>query len=88
MLDDPHPEPPEASSTPEKTESLSPAEDRFRTCRWRAAPDGGGGAYCSHRDVQPFAGTTGFNPEAWCLDCAFFKLRRTPKKRNPTQLEY
>ena len=26
----------------------------------------------------------GFDPEAWCPDCAFFKLRRTPKKRSPT----
>jgi hypothetical protein len=24
---------------------------------------------------------TSFNPEAWCPDCTFFKLRRTPKKR-------
>jgi hypothetical protein len=24
------------------------------------------------------AGTTGFDPEAWCPDCAFYKLRRTP----------
>lgn len=85
MFDDPHTEPPDASPTPEKTES--PAEERFRTCRWHAAPDGGV-AYCSHRDVQPFAGTTGFSPEAWCPDCAFFKLRRTPKKRNPAQLEH
>ncbi len=23
-------------------------------------------------------GTDGFNPEAWCPDCAFFKLRRAP----------
>jgi hypothetical protein len=35
-----------------------------------------------HRDVLPIAGTS-FNPEAWCPDCAFFKLRRTPKKRSP-----
>jgi hypothetical protein len=28
------------------------------------------------------AGTTSFDPEAWCPDCKFFKLRRTPKKRD------
>lgn len=26
---------------------------------------------------------TSFNPEAWCPDCQFYKLRRTPKKRSP-----
>jgi len=37
--------------------------------------------YCSNRDVLPYAGKGGFDPEAWCPDCAFYKLRRTPKKR-------
>ena len=34
-----------------------------------------------HQEVKPYAGTTGFDPEAWYLDCEHFKLRRTPKKR-------
>ncbi len=42
---------------------------------------------CGHRDVLPIAGTS-FNPEAWCPDCPFFKLRRTPKKRTPDDYRY
>jgi hypothetical protein len=34
------------------------------------------------------AGTVGFNPEAWCPDCTFYKLRRTPKKRDPDEYRY
>lgn len=37
--------------------------------------------HCTHRDVLPMAGKEGFNPEAWCNDCAFFKAKRTPRKR-------
>ena len=29
-----------------------------------------------------------FNPEAWCPDCQFYKLRRTPKKREPDDYRY
>ena len=39
-------------------------------------------------DVLPMAGTTGFDPEAWCPDCQFYKLRRTPKKRSPDEYSY
>lgn len=63
-----------ASETPE-----SPGQERFNTCRWRAAPEDG--QFCTHRDVLPFAGKEGFSAEAWCPDCTFFKVRRTPKKR-------
>jgi hypothetical protein len=38
--------------------------------------------------VLPLAGTTGFDPAAWCPDCAFYKLRRTPKKRSPDEYRY
>ena len=55
---------------------------RFKSCRWRRPPDEGTEC-CGHRDVLPIAGTTGFDPEAWCPECAFYKLRRTPKKRSP-----
>jgi hypothetical protein len=56
------------------------AAQRFETCRWRANPDNGGSPHCTHRDVLPYAGTNGFNPAAWCPDCAFFKMRRGTRK--------
>jgi hypothetical protein len=61
-------------------QTVSPAVERFRSCRWRATPDAG--EFCTHRDVLPFAGKEGFNPESWCPECGFYKLRRTPKKRD------
>jgi hypothetical protein len=65
----------------------SPAVERFRSCRWKAGPDAGGD-FCTHRDVLPFAGKEGFKPESWCPDCAFYKLRRTPKKRERLDFTY
>ena len=59
---------------------------KFKSCRWRRPPEDGPEC-CGHRDVLPIAGTS-FNPEAWCPDCAFFKLRRTPKKRSPDDYRY
>jgi len=59
---------------------LSAADARFKSCRWRATPDQG--PFCTHRDVLPFAGKEGFSADSWCLECAFYKLRRTPKKRD------
>ena len=67
--------------------ALSEAVIKFKSCRWRRPPDEGPEC-CGHRDVLPMAGTTGFDPEAWCPDCSFFKLRRTPKKRNPEDYRY
>jgi hypothetical protein len=64
---------------PSSDAPMSPAMARFKSCRWRRPPEDGPEC-CGHRDVLPIAGTS-FNPEAWCPDCAFFKLRRTPKKR-------
>jgi hypothetical protein len=58
---------------------VSAAVMKFKSCRWRRPPEDGPEC-CGHRDVLPIAGTS-FNPEAWCPDCEFFKLRRTPKKR-------
>jgi hypothetical protein len=60
---------------------ISPAAQRFETCRWRQAAEDPTPAHCTHRDVAPMAGVQTFNPEAWCLDCGFYKVRRTPKKR-------
>jgi hypothetical protein len=69
-----------ADATPSvETAPVSAAVEKFRKCRWRAAPEDG--EFCTHRDVLPFAGKEGFNAESWCPECAFFKLRRTPKKR-------
>ncbi len=60
----------------------SAAVARFRSCRWRKPPENGEAECCTHRDVLPLTGTRGFDPEAWCPECAFFKLRRTPRKNN------
>ena len=65
----------------------SPAVVRFKSCRWRRPPEEGPEC-CGHRDVLPMAGTSGFDPEAWCPDCTFYKLRRTPKKREPQDYRY
>ncbi len=75
------PEPEEAKAAPVETESA--AVTRFKACRWhetqeKAAP------YCANRDVLPFAGRNGFNPEAWCPDCTFYKIKRKVKKRPPS----
>jgi hypothetical protein len=65
---------------------ISPAVEKFRACRWRATPEDG--EFCTHRDVLPFAGKEGFVAESWCPDCAFYKLRRTPKKRERLDYTY
>ncbi|HVH30018.1 MAG TPA: hypothetical protein VM818_24885 [Vicinamibacterales bacterium] len=80
-------QPDSASESPATTPGMSAAMARFKSCRWRRPPDEGAEC-CGHRDVLPLAGTTGFDPEAWCLECAFYKLRRTPKKRNPEDYRY
>jgi hypothetical protein len=54
---------------------------RFTSCRWQQPAENGHAAYCTHREVKPYAGTTGFDPHAWCPDCRYYKLRRSPKKR-------
>ena len=57
---------------------------RFNSCRWQEPTDKdtGSPAFCTHREVKPYAGTTGFDPNAWCSDCQYYKLRRAPKKRD------
>ena len=67
--------------------SMSAAVMKFKSCRWRRPPEDGPEC-CGHRDVLPMAGTTGFDPEAWCPDCQFYKLRRTPKKRERDDYRY
>jgi hypothetical protein len=60
---------------------LTPAAERFHACRWRKAAENGTPDHCTHRDVLPMAGTTGFVPESWCADCNYFKAKRSPRKR-------
>ncbi len=72
----PTPEAPVAPAAP----LVAPAVLKFKSCRWRCDPDDG--EFCTHRDVLPFAGKNDFKPDSWCPECAFYKLRRTPKKRD------
>jgi len=69
-----------ASPEVKQEPKANPAVTRFLSCRWHEAQDAGA-TYCSHRDVLPFAGKNGFNAEAWCPECAFFKVKRIAKKR-------
>jgi hypothetical protein len=57
---------------------------RFRSCRWMQPAEGGSQEFCTHREVKPYAGTTGFDADAWCPECQYYKLRRAPKKRSPS----
>ena len=59
----------------------SPAVERFLSCRWRKPAEDGIPTHCTHRDVLPMAGTAGFVPDSWCADCALYKAKRVPKKR-------
>ena len=81
MLDDSrtlvHAEP--ASTLP--AEAKETAVGRFRSCKWYDKVEGGT-EYCTHVDVLPYAGKTGFTANAWCFDCAFYKIRRAVNRRN------
>lgn len=72
----------------ETPEAQSPAFSKFRSCRWQQPVEDGNPEFCTHREVKPYAGTTGFDPEAWCLECEYYKLRRTPKKKAPREEYY
>jgi hypothetical protein len=74
---------PAAPETPQSTGFV-----RFNSCRWQQPAEDGNAAFCTHREVKPYAGTTAFDPDAWCLDCQHYKLRRAPKKRNPDEYRY
>jgi hypothetical protein len=77
---------PEGDAPPATAPGLSAAVEKFKSCRWRCAPEDG--EFCTHRDVLPFAGKEGFVAESWCPECAFYKLRRTPKKRDKMDYMY
>ena len=74
------PVPADAAAAPATGDALAaPAVMKFKSCRWRCSPEDG--EFCTHRDVLPFAGKNDFKADSWCPECAFYKLRRTPKKR-------
>jgi len=83
----PPPETPAPADAPEAAPS-SPAVLRFKSCRWQQPAENGNAEFCTHREVKPYAGTTGFDADAWCADCAYYKLRRVPKKRVPAEEYY
>ena len=56
--------PPSSDDTP-ATPTEDPTLTKFKSCRWHATQDDDSTAYCSHRDVRPYAGVNGFTPEAW-----------------------
>jgi hypothetical protein len=75
-----------AVTSPAPASSDSPqsaALIRFRSCRWMQPKEEGNSEFCTHREVKPYAGTAGFDADAWCPDCQYYKLRRAPKKREP-----
>jgi hypothetical protein len=95
MRDDMNPFPPSPSPAPAESPAASPSPEaappqgdalvapavlKFKSCRWRCSPEDG--EFCTHRDVLPFAGKKDFKADSWCPECAFYKLRRTPKKRD------
>jgi hypothetical protein len=79
------PEPAEGTATDAE---LSPGFARFRSCRWQQPAEDGNPEFCTHREVKPYAGAATFDANAWCPDCAHYKLRRTPKKRSPDDYAY
>lgn len=75
--------PPSIPLTPVTSDNLeSAAGVRFRSCRWMQKEDGGNQAFCTHREVKPYAGMQGFDADAWCPECQYYKLRRAPRKRD------
>lgn len=73
---------PASAETP-AAQPESPSFARFRSCRWHQPKENGSAEFCTHREVKPYAGTAGFDPDAWCGECQYYKLRRSPKKRQP-----
>jgi hypothetical protein len=81
--------PPDNSTPPVATAPAapdnSPSVVRFLSCRWRKAAEDGIPDHCTHRDVLPMAGKEGFSADSWCADCALYKAKRTPRKREEQQ---
>jgi hypothetical protein len=68
-------------SGPDNTAAVT----RFLSCRWRKPAEDGMPDHCTHRDVLPMAGKEGFSADSWCADCALYKAKRTPRKREEQQ---
>jgi hypothetical protein len=75
-----------ASATSDVPQSASLV--RFRSCRWMQPAENGNTEFCTHREVKPYAGMAGFDADAWCPECQYYKLRRAPKKRSPDDYSY
>ena len=93
----PNPPDPQAPAAPAGDTGSSPAPSnvpasaalvRFQSCRWMQPAEHGNAAFCTHREVKPYAGAVAFEAEAWCPDCQHYKLRRSPKKRTPEDYSY
>ena len=84
------PTPPQpGDATPMDSVLPSAAVQQFQSCRWRhPLKDGSTLDYCMHRDVQPMTGTGGFDPQAWCPACTFYKVRRRPQPRPADDYRY
>ena len=89
MVDDavaPTPTAPDEAAEPQDEaplpEGAAAAVARFRSCRWHAPQDDTTAEYCSHPEVQPYAGRNGFNAESWCPECEFYKARRSARRRD------
>jgi hypothetical protein len=88
----PAPESP-AAPTPADQPAAPAAEPsaafvRFRSCRWHQPAENGNQEFCTHREVKPYAGTQGFDADAWCPECQYYKLRRAPRKRQNDDYSY
>jgi hypothetical protein len=85
MSDEHTPDPRDAGAPPVQDEPAatppaSPAVARFYACRWHKPADPAAPAYCTHRDVFPMAGATGFSAESWCVDCQYYKVKRVTRR--------
>ena len=75
---------PTSPASPAVEAPISAGFARFNSCRWQQPKEDGNAPFCTHREVKPYAGTAGFDADAWCPDCQYYKLRRAPKKRERT----
>ena len=76
----------QATSAPVMSDNpQSAAFVRFGSCRWQQPAENGNTAFCTHREVKPYAGTAGFDADAWCPGCQYYKLRRAPKKKDKSE---
>ena len=74
---------PRGSMSPDMT-----ATEKFRAAAGARRPTTGCPSTAAS-DVLPMAGTTGFSPEAWCGDCAYYKAKRVTRKREePAPQDY